>query len=195
MRHIYLLLLIVLAVPVIGTVLVLREPSYSPRELKVKQMLDKTTIVQDLRSNGAIFTRTELQRLMPELSRLTVAYPKLVTMVIDDIDVESIVVKSIAETYTDAEITALNSFVSTPIGQAVAKKTVHHTRFLQRHRIWNTLREDEEEAVRKFSKTSQGRTIDRKSQHLGDVLMRNLLDELNVEAQHIIEDILKRGKS
>lgn len=163
------------------------------REGVVKKYLATTTIVADLRSNARINIETQLQSLMPNLKRIGMTFPKLVKTVVDEIDVEKIVAKSVAETYTDAEIEALHSFLQTSEGKSLIKRSTLYSQYLDRERIWYTLSSSERKSVKNFTASDIGKSINRKARTFEDNLISRMLDELKVEALLMIVDSEKRA--
>lgn len=184
-----------LAIQVLSTATSQSNLDATVREGVVKTYLANTTIVADLRSNARINIETQLQSLMPNLKRIGMTFPKLVKTIVDEIDVEKIVAKSVAETFTDAEIEALHSFLQTTEGKSLIKRSTLYSQYLDRDRIWYTLSSAERKAVKNFTATETGKSINRKSRSFEDNLISRMLDELKVEALLMIVDSEKRVTS
>lgn len=185
-------LLLLISIHVLGKATSQSNQDELIRESVVKKYLANTSIVADLRSNARVNTEYQLQGIMPILRRLGSTFPKLVKTVIQEIDAETIVARSIAETFTDEEIEALYVFVNTPEGKSVARRATIYSQYLDRDRIWHSLTYAERVAVRSFSATKLGKSIERKYDKLQENVLRNFLEQLKNESLMIILDVSKR---
>lgn len=133
---------------------------FSQRDVKTRlaeEYIKKTMLASDMKTE----IKNQIDSVMPQLLEQSglddPKAAKLMRSFIDEalasIDMQSVVVQSIVETYTEEEIRALTAFASSPVGKSIQRKSFTLSRSIQ-SKMEEALQEVMPRLVRKLIETS-----------------------------------------
>lgn len=114
------------------------QAQFSQRDVKTRlaeEYIKRTMLASDMKTE----IKNQIDSVMPQLLEQSglddPKAAKLMRSFIDEalasVDMQSVVVQSIVETYTEEEIRALTTFASSPVGKSIQRKSFAFSRIIQ----------------------------------------------------------------
>ena len=136
------------------------QAQFSQRDVKTRlaeEYLKKTLLASDMKTE----IKNQVDSVMPQLleqsglddPNAAKLMRSFIDEALDSIDMQSVVIQSIVETYTEEEIRALTTFASSPVGKSIQRKSLTISRSIQ-SKMEEALQEVVPKLIRKLIQSS-----------------------------------------